>query len=148
MATIGRHRRHVSCLHDDAGERFSGIAVIAAPMDLVTHLEELFDTIVPVNDWQDVFLGGGTHEAVFDHRGEGRIPGDLGAGQVEGMHFIFKTGLGVELRRVLRNIGKGPVDWCTADTLRKGKSPRKPTQRWASSRVRVMAGRLSPCLRP
>ena len=82
-------------------------------MDFVAHLEKPFDTVIAVDDRQNVFFCGRAHEAVLDHRGETRVPRDLTAGQeckqIKRMHLIFKAGLGMQLRHVLGYICESAV---------------------------------------
>ena len=68
MTNVSGHGRNIARLHDDFGTGCTGILVFNFPFNFITKLNEPFNAIIAVLDGQNVFLGGGTAQAAFQHR--------------------------------------------------------------------------------
>src|SRR6266508_391316 len=111
---VGRHGRHVSGFHDDPGPAGPRVPVLDRPVDLVAQLHEPLHPIVPVDDGQNVLLGGRTVQAVLAHGDDRGVPRHVGAGQVgeqvERAHLTLEAGLGDDLGLILRHVEEVAVD--------------------------------------
>ena len=64
MANVGGHGAHIPRLHGYSRAGCARVSVFDRPVDLIGQLHKPLDTVVAMNDRQDVLLGRGAVQAV------------------------------------------------------------------------------------
>jgi len=138
VCDIRRHCGDIACLHQYACTWATGVFIVDIPHNFVRQLHEPLNTIITVNDGQDVLLSRRAEQTIFAYRGDRRVPSYVRARQIskeiEAVQLFFKAGLSMNLWLILSDIGKGAVDRVALSSPRSGESPSRPGIRLVGTR--------------